>query len=177
MTPLRKGVAAVVAVGLTVATAALSRVPVSFSADDQGQLRLSWRVEGVTAEACRPLSAEELARLPVHMRNPKACIGVIASYHLQVTVDGAATVQDTIRPPGARGDRPITVLRELPLAPGPHRVGVRFDALLPEGVPVPEGVASLAWEGAVDVGRGDVVLLTLDDRARALVRRERPGLP
>ena len=177
MTPLRKGVAGIVAVGLTVATAALSRVPLSFSADDQGQLRLSWRVEGVTAEACRTLPEEELARLPAHMRNPKACIGVIASYHLQVTVDGATAVQDTIRPPGARGDRPITVLRELPLAPGRHRVSVRFDALLPEGVPAPEGVTSMAWEGAVDVGRGDVVLLTLDDRARNLVRQERPVLP
>lgn len=173
MSPARATLAAIVAVAITGATAALTRVPVTFAGDGSGVLRLSWRMKGVTAEACRTLPDEELARLPAHMRNPRACIGVIAPYHLVVTAGGAVIADDTVRPPGARGDRPLNVLREFALAPGEHRVEVRFRSVLPEGVEAPpEGIAELGWGGTVRVGAREVALITLNATGRGLELRQ-----
>lgn len=159
----------IVAVLFTLGIAAGSRVPVTFSASDEALLRLSWRMRGITAEECRTLSDEELERLPVHMRNPRACIGVIAPYALTLSVDGVVLAADTVRPPGARGDRPLNVLREYPLEPGEHRIALRFHAVLPDGVEVPdEGIGELAWEGLVRLSGRDVALVTLDEAGRAL---------
>ena len=161
---------------LLVAMAALSRVPLRFAGPDDALLRLSWRMKGVSAEACRTLTPEELEKLPVHMRNPRACIGHIASYRLSVRVDGALALIDTVRPAGARGDRPITLLRDLPLAPGSHRVEVRFDAILPEGVTPPDdGILRLQWNGAVDIPPRGVALVTLDPGGRKLELRGEEG--
>lgn len=172
MSAVRTVVAALVAVALTVGTAALSRVPVTFSAEDQAALRLSWGMGGVALEACRQLSPEELERLPVHMRNPRACIGHIASYQLTVDVDGHPALRDTVAPAGARGDRPLYVLNDLALTPGTHDVDVRFRALLPEGMSPPEGLDSLAWKGTVKVGPRQVALVTLDEDQGRLVLRQ-----
>jgi len=171
----RAALGAVVALALALLTAWGSRVPVAFAGADEARLRLSWRMEGIATEACRTLTDEELARLPVHMRNPRACIGVIAEYALRVRAGGVLLAQDTIRPPGARGDRPLNVLREYALAPGDHQVAVEFQALLPEGVEAPaDGVAELAWEGNVRVRPRDVALITLDLSGRRLELRESP---
>jgi len=174
VTAITRVAAIAVAAAVAVGTAALSTVPVNFSTEDQALVRLSWRMAGVTAEACRTLSPEDLAALPIHMRNPRACIGHIASYHLQVTLDGVLVLNDTVRPPGARGDRPLTVLRDLPVRAGTHELSVRFDALLPEGVEPPaEGVTSLAWEGTARLAGRQVGLVTLGSTARSLEYRTR----
>jgi len=176
MSVIRRAAGAAVAVAMVAGTAALSRLPTHFAASDDALLRLSWRMTGVTAQACRTLSPEELEKLPVHMRNPRACIGHIASYVLRVHLDGALAAQDTVRPAGARGDRPITLLRDLPISPGIHRVAVAFDALLPEGVdPPPEALRSLAWNGEVDAGPRGVALVTLDPEGRRLEYRTEKG--
>lgn len=165
-------VMAAVAVALTLGISAGSRVPVTFSEPDDALLRLSWRMRGITAEECRTLSEEELERLPVHMRNTQACIGVIASYALTVSVGGTLLATDTVRPPGARGDRPLNVLREFPLPPGEHRVEVRFRAVLPEGVEPPdEGLRELSWVGSLRLGGRDVALVTLNEAGRRLELR------
>jgi hypothetical protein len=171
VTTTRKVLGTLVAVGLTALTAALSQVPLDFSGGDHGILRLSWRNDGVTVEACRKRSEEELAKLPVHMRNPTACIGQIASYHLRVAVEGSVMVDDTLRPAGARGDRPVYVLEELLLEPGTYDVWVRYDALLPTDAEVPPGIVSLAWAGTFSPGPGDVMLVTLDEDSQVLVTR------
>lgn len=172
--PVRAAAGGVAALLLVGAVAGGSRVPLTFSGEGDARVRLSWRMTGVTAEACRTLSPEELERLPVHMRNPQACIGVIAPYTLRVEVDRVLSVEDTIRPPGARGDRPLNVLRDFALPPGRHHVEVSFRAVLPEGVePPPGGVTELAWRGEVVLAGREVALLTLDASGRALELRER----
>ncbi|MDT8342277.1 MAG: hypothetical protein RQ751_12255 [Longimicrobiales bacterium] len=172
MSPGRRVLAGGAALLAAALIAAGSRAPVTFSPADAALLRLSWRLPGVATEACRELSEEELARLPVHMRNPSACIGVIASYLLEVRLNGTLLASDTVAPPGARGDRPLNVLREYPLDPGDHRLDVTFRALLPEDVPLPDGgVREVGWEGSVTVAPGDVALLALHpDRARLELR-------
>jgi hypothetical protein len=169
MSARRTAAGTALAVLLTLGTAGLSRVPVRFSHPDVAMLRLSWKINGVTVEACRVLTAEELEALPVHMRNPKACIGGIAPYVLDVTLDGTVLAPDTVRAHGARSDRPIFVLRDMPVAPGRHDVVVRFWAVIPKGVePPPEGIVQLSWSGALTLGEQDVALVTLDETARAL---------
>ena len=169
MSARRWSFAAALAVGLTLGTAALSRMPVRFAHTETAMLRLSWKINGVTVEACRERTPEELAALPVHMRNPKACIGGIAPYVLEVTLDGATLAPDTVRAHGARSDRPLFVLRDLPVRPGVHDVSVRFRAMIPDGVEVPtDGVVELAWSGTLNLAERDVALVTLDGSARAL---------
>ena len=154
MSPLRGVVAVILAVVGTVAVAWLSRVPLEFDSEHEALVRLSWRVDGISIEECRQLSEVELANLPIHMRNPEACIGRIAPYRLQVALDGQLMVNDTIHPGGARGDRPIYVLSDFPVDPGEHRVQVLNRAL---GAPellfqfggVPQGVVP---EGSLGVG-------------------------
>lgn len=168
----KRATAAALAVAATLATAWLSRVPVAFSEAGDALLRLSWRMDGVTAEACRERTPEELERLAVHMRNPRACIGHIAPYAISLVVDGVEVVVDTAHPAGARGDRPIYVFADAPVAPGALRVAVDVRAILPAGVtPEADAVTRLVWEGSVDVGAREVALITLDGTGRALELR------
>ncbi len=154
-----------------VGISAASRLPLSFRGGHDALLRLSWRIDGISMEECRTLTDEELGNLPVHMRNPRACIGRIAPYLLQVGIDGAMVVSDTVYPAGARGDRPIFVLQDLPLDPGPARVRVRFDPLLPPGARPGPGAVPLFLDRTVVAEVGQIVLVTLDEAGRNLLIR------
>lgn len=172
MSPTRIGVAAALAVGFTVGTAWLSRLPVGFSGEDEAILRLSWRMAGFEVESCRTRSAEELEALPVHMRTAEECVGTVVPYLLRAEVDGRVVVEDTVRAPGARADRPISVLDDLPLGPGRYEVAVTFDAMLPEGVEVPDGGRTkLWWSGMLELAPRDVALVTLTAGGSALELR------
>ncbi len=163
------------AVLLTGALSWTSRVPVTFTEPDQALLRLSWRLTDAVLESCRPPSEEELAKLPVHMRDPRGCTGRGASFVLRVLVDGTEVALDTVRAPGARADRPLTVLRDLPLAPGSYDVDVAFTAILPEGARLSPGVPpEVVWSGPVRLRGRDVALVGLAPSGRALELR-RPG--
>jgi hypothetical protein len=140
-------VGAVVAVLMTVGISWMSRAPFEFGADGEALIRLSWRVDGVTVEACRTLSEEELADLPIHMRNPDACIGQMAPFVFRATLSGVALVNDTLSPGGARGDRPIYVLD------------------------VGDAIVAYTWEGEIELTGGTVALLTLDDRGAFVLRQ------
>lgn len=155
MTPvgvLRWGVSA----ALVVLLAAGSRVPISALDADQAIIRLSWRFRAEEGVDCRRPTQDELDQLPVHMRNPDACIGDLAPYELRVEVDATPRVTRIVRPAGVRGDRPIFVHEELRLAPGRHTVSVRF------GVQGAEDGANpaLSTETTVDLDAGRVLLVT-----------------
>jgi hypothetical protein len=91
------------------------------------QLRLAWSALPERVEDCRQRSPDELARLPQHMRQPLACEGTTAAYRLQVRVAGALVVDRVVRGGGLRHDRRLYVLEEVPVAPGPADIQVRFD--------------------------------------------------
>jgi len=162
--------AGAVALLLAVCVAGLSRIPLRLGDEHESLVRLSWRMDGFSLGGCRIPTAEELAALPVHMRNPEACIGQIASYRLFVTIDGESVVDETVRPAGARHDRPLYVLADLPVDPGRYELAVRFEAILPEGAP-PPGAESLSVEEVVTIERRDIVLVTLDPDTQRLVVR------
>lgn len=163
--------AAFVAIAMTGGVAWLSQAPTDLGGND-AVIRLSWRIAGVHVEACRTRTEDELAALPVHMRNPRECTRALAPFALDVTVGGRAVVRDTVFPRGMRGDRPVYVLRDLPAEPGPVALSVRFEAVLAEGAAPPDGVPTrYAWNGEISLASGDVALLTLDGAGKNLVLR------
>jgi hypothetical protein len=134
----RRALGLVLAVGFACGVAWLSSAPTTYATAEDATLRLSWRAPGVRLEECRRRTAEELEALAPHMRTPEVCSGRFADYSLHVDLDGASAIRDTVRPGGARGDRPLYVYRDLAVRPGPHAVEVQFTALVPEGAEVGE---------------------------------------
>jgi hypothetical protein len=122
----RAAVLILVSVLATAGLGWLARAPYTSPGADGALLRLSWRLRGEKSETCRPRTQAELDALPVHMRTPEVCESTLLAYRLVVQVDGATRDSVVVLPGGARGDRPVFVLREVPLAPGEHRVSVRF---------------------------------------------------
>jgi hypothetical protein len=171
---LRRVAGAFLAVAVTVGVAAFGRLPTTLNPDRRGVVRLSWRLRGSQVEqACRRPTAEELAELPAHMRNPDACVGRVAPYRLTVQVDHRTAVDRTIQGAGARHDRPIYVLQDLEVEPGIHRVHVSFRRDDPEAAG--EEALELSLDRSLEVGARRVVLVTYDaDRRRLVVRRETP---
>lgn len=199
---VRRLFAWLVAAALTAATIALSRAPLTWSDGDTARLRLSWRMESGSVGGCRTPTAEELEALPVHMRNPNACIGTLASYVLTVSLDGRPLVTDTVEPPGIHGDRPLSVLEEFALPAGRHALEVRFDptdapAADPRPEPASEGaeageaagtgggagtgetaeLAHLRWEGTLLLAPRQVALIHLDHGTGTLVLKTSTGGP
>lgn len=162
----------VLAVAATVAVAAFGRLPTTLNSDEDALVRLSWRLRGSQAEqTCRRPTPEELAELPEHMRNPDGCVGRVAPYRLEVTLNGETVTEETIRGAGARQDRPIYVFRELRVEPGSHEIRVSFHQ---EEESDEEGLA-LELHRTLELGPRQVALITYEaDRRELVVRRETP---
>jgi hypothetical protein len=124
MSPGTRTAGAIVAALATLVLGAASRAPWTASPADHALLRLSWRVQSESAEECRPLSEEEKADLPVHMRVPEVCETRAIPYLLQVTIDGSGAVSDTVHGAGARGPPDHDLSRD-PLAAEPTPWGSR----------------------------------------------------
>lgn len=171
-----------VAVAFTGALAALSRVPYAEHEAGDALVRLAWRFRSDRVTRCRPLSADELAKLPRHMRQPEVCEGGLRPYRLTVEVDGVPRGDDTIRAAGATSDRPLFVFAEILVAPGEHRVRVLFEPVgSGEGGVVPAGSAGpvapppLRLDTAVTLGARQIGLITLDTDRGVLVVRSAPS--
>lgn len=135
--------------------------------DAHALVRLTWKIRGERVEECREPTEEELAERPPHMRRERVCEGRVAPYALSVEIDGRTVVTDTVRGAGAREDRPIVVLREIPVAPGEHTVRIRFEALGEEDA----GEDALSLEETVRLGSREVAVVTWDPDRRSLVAR------
>jgi hypothetical protein len=174
---LSGGVVALAAAG---ALAFLSEVPHTAQSADQALLRFSWRARGELVRECRRRTPDELANVPVHMRQEEVCARRILPYRLRVTLDGAVAIDELVRAGGAQADRPLFVFRELPLVPGQHRVAITFerertgeerhdeDAEDQRERSARETPLRLALEQAITVGPGAIVLVTYDDDRQRL---------
>ena len=170
-----------VAVLLTAGIGALSQVPYRAESDAQAWIRLSWRMSAARVEECRALTAEELAKLPIHMRRDKVCEVRGMPYKLRVVLDDATVEEATIRGAGTRNDLPIYVYRELRVEPGTHRLQIR---LTPDvgraGSPGAAESPQLDRPTALELTRdleleaGEVALVTLGEHGRLVVRGPEP---
>jgi len=171
-------VGTLVALAGTASLAALSHVPWAEDTADHALLRLAWRTRGVQVDECRRLSPAEIAALPAHMRREEVCEGRVLPYGLEVRLDGAVVIDDTVRAAGARADRPLYVNREIALEPGTYHVDVRF-RLLGAGNANDETAtpASLTFTATLTLARKEIALVTNDADARALVLRGHGVVP
>ncbi|MBI4421495.1 MAG: hypothetical protein HY560_11780 [Gemmatimonadetes bacterium] len=168
-----------------VAVGALSRVPFTAEPGSHALLKLAWRTRGERVQECRRRTPEELARLPVHMREDEVCEGRVLPYRLEVMIDGAPALNLLVRGGGVREDRPIYVYRQFALSAGSHHVRINFvrqgepraeRAEAERGEPhfEPERGASrgprvLTLDTTVALGPRHVALVTYDPEAGRLI--------
>jgi hypothetical protein len=102
------------------------------------------------------LSADELAKLPPHMRpqgGAPTSAGRRADAVLTLELDGRPVLTRTLRPTGLHRDGPIHAYEEIRVAPGRHRVTVRLASAQGSG---PTETRALGRD--VDVSPGQVLL-------------------
>ena len=84
----RYAVQLAVALGFLLGVEALAHLPLGRPAQGAA-IRLAVRTAAGRIEICRDAPAEELAKLPVHMRQPRICAEQPVAYRLTLSVDGA----------------------------------------------------------------------------------------
>lgn len=192
----RHALAAAIVVVTGGALAALSFTPYTAEPGERALVRLAWRAHGERVRDCRRLSADDLARLPPHMRQEEVCERRVLPYRLRVDVDGARVVDQRVRAGGAREDRPLFVFHDLPVTPGTHHLRITFER---EGTPAArerddqeerdevdataagrrarETPERLELDAAVRLVSRQIVLVTYDDEGRRLLLAPSGGAP
>lgn len=127
MKAMRWLLASIVTVVSLAAMARISAARVRMDDSDSARLRLSWSARPERIETCRVLSKKELEETEEHMRQRVECEGKFATYALDVFVDGRLVHRSVVRGAGLRHDRPIYLLREIPVPSGIHRIRVSFN--------------------------------------------------
>ena len=189
---VRRALAVTVVVGGGAALAALSSAPYTVDPGDRAIVRLAWRARGERVRECHRRSAEELARLPQHMRQEEVCERRILPYRLQVELGGARVLDELVRAGGAREDRPLFVFHDLFVMPGTHHLKITFAR---EGTPerqqadggesdatetgrrVRETPERLGLDVPVVLAPRQIVLVTYDDEGRRLLLAPTGGGP
>jgi hypothetical protein len=115
MTPRDRAAGLALAVVLMAGLVWASNAPMITNPSPRPRLRLAWSARPERIENCRQQSAEELARLPAHMRQAVACEGTTAEYRLQVRIEGALVADRVVHGGGLRRDRRLYVFEEVVL--------------------------------------------------------------
>ena len=188
---LDRGLAVALGLAAIAAIVRLSHADMTVHGSEQAVLRLAWSARPERIENCRQQTAEELARLPAHMRQPVVCEGANAQYRLTVRSGGTLVADQVVRGGGLRQDRRLYVFHEIPLDPGDASIEVRFDRLdaAPPGLastgnaggqPGPPGGGEaippqMSFEGRLRIQPREVVLVTYSPETRALVAIRDPA--
>ncbi len=142
-----------------------SQWPWQVHGEGEALIRLSWRTVSEPLRACRKPTAEELAALPPHMRMDEICERRHTPFRLLVRLDGTIVRDSVQEPAGARGDRPLYVFEEIPVAPGPHRIEVEFREEIEGGARRPP----LHLDRETKLAPREIALVTLDASGERLV--------
>jgi len=167
---IRRLVAAVLTGGMAVGIALLSLQPLPGGEVPDGVLLLDWRLRGEETGTCLRAPEAELERLPVHMRSQDACLGELPPYRLVLEIDGSVIVDREVRGGGFRGDRPLTVFREVQIEPGRREIHARFFREDGDAEAIELEVREM-----VEVEAGRVLLLVRRQDTGALEVREPSG--
>ena len=117
---LRKLTAVAIAAGAIWAVEALGRAEVGREPQD-GAIRLTLRSSQARIEICRDRSAEELAKLPAHMRTQRVCDDVAIDYRLSLDVDGRREFGEVLSHSGLRRTRPLVAKSSSSTSPSGSR--------------------------------------------------------
>ena len=127
---------------------------------EHSQLRIAVRTRASSADRCRERTAEELQKLPVHMRQKMACERGWVAYAFAVQIDGQTVDQRTVAPAGAFGDRPLVLSSQTAVGTGTHTVRVRLNPQVPSDLSTT--VSDLSFERTLQFKTGHAVLISLD---------------
>ncbi len=132
---------------------------------DQALLRLSLLHPGAFLADCRTRTAEELAKLPAHMRTAQDCPRERSPVHVRVTLDDRPLVDEHFAPSGLARDGAAAAYRRIAIPAGPHRlsVAVNDDARHAE--------VFQTGEKSLQLVPGQVVLIDFDPRRGGVVIR------
>lgn len=95
---------------------------------DEGQalIKVSFVHAGKPVGDCRPLTADELAKLPPNMRAPMKCPRERSAVTVEVDLDGAPAVRAVAPPSGLSRDGASAFYQRLAVPAGERRVAVRL---------------------------------------------------
>lgn len=96
---------------------------------NHGVLRLAWRMVGERVRICRDFTQAELEKMVMHMRRKEKCEVRLLRYRVRAALEGETRLDEEVIPAGARGDRPLYVNADIPLAPGEYAVDITFAPL------------------------------------------------
>jgi hypothetical protein len=164
---IRRSTALLVAIGAVWAVESLGRAEVGED-PRMGAIRVALRSAQARVETCRDRSEEELARLPAHMRTPRACEEVAVDYRLSLEVDGRQEFTGVLSHSGLRRTRPLVFDRLLLLPPGERRMRVELVPATPFAGDEAAALPRVQWTGAVTVEPGRIALLEVGHRTVVL---------
>jgi len=165
MSGARRSAGVLLALAVVALLVAASQWPWRVHGEDEARIRLSWRTVSEPLSACRAPTPEELAALPPHMRMKEICERRHAPFRLVLRLDERLVHDAVHQPSGARGDRPLYVFEEIPVAPGAHRIAVEFREEM-EGEP---RRAPLTLDAVATLAPREIALVTLDASGERLV--------
>ena len=125
-------------------------------------IRLAIRTAAGKIEICRDVPAEDLAKLPLHMRQARLCAEQPVAYRLTLAVDGIEIHATRAERRGLRSDRPLVIDDLVEIPAGRHAITVRLEPEVPRGTP--DTAAALLPRGelrqTVDLAAGRIALVT-----------------
>ena len=93
----------------------------------QAVIKVSFAHTGKPVSDCRPLSAEELAKLPPNMRAPVRCPRERSAVTMEVDIDGKPVLRRTATPSGLSRDGASSMYQRVQVAAGAQRIAVRMN--------------------------------------------------
>jgi len=94
---------------------------------DQALIKLSFTHTGKPVGDCRPLSADELAKLPPNMRAPMKCPRERSPVTVEVDIGGVPVLKRVAAPSGLSRDGASAMYHRLQVAAGEQRIAVRLN--------------------------------------------------
>lgn len=169
---LRLAVQVTIALGILLGVEALAHLPLGRPAAGAA-IRLAVRTAAGRIELCRDVPAEELAKLPIHMRQPRICEERPVAYRLTLRVDGALAHDIRAERRGLRSDRPLVIDELVAIPAGRHELAVSLAPEVPPGTPesVAAGLPRGRLDRTVELPAGRIALVTWDGSAGLSIRQ------
>lgn len=134
-------------------------------APDRALIRLSITHAGQRLGDCRPLTPEELAKLPPNMRAPTRCPRERAPVTVEVDIDGALAHRQVAQPSGLARDGAAAIYQRIEVGAGAHRIAVRLkDGATGAGF-------DYTGEAVVTLAAAQVLVIDFDPGARRITIR------
>lgn len=94
----------------------------TFLPPDQALIKLTFSHAGQRKEPCRERSAEELEKMPKHLRKKMDCPRERSPVEVEMKLDGVMIYSDTVSPSGLSHDLASPIYERIRLPVGEHRL-------------------------------------------------------